>query len=546
MPQIVIIGAGVGGMAFAIALKRRLGFTDFQIFEKASDVGGTWRDNIYPGASSDSSIRFYSLPSDLSPDWPSTHGSQPDTLAYWKQLAEKYRLYAHIAFDHLVTSAEWDADQNVWHVVTQDALGVRSTTTARILISALGILEVPRYPDIAGIDSFKGSVFHSARWDDTVELQGKRVAVIGNGASATQFVPIISKDPTVQVTQFCRTPNWYLPNIRANYSPWSKWIVKHVPFALQFNWFNGWLGAELFYLAAFHHPSMSKGFKKLAEGYITRTAPKEDLPKLIPKYAPGCKRIVFDIDFLPSLHRPNLALNWDGIQSICEEGIITNNGDKLAFDVIIFATGFVADRFPLEVHGTAGRTIQDYYDTQGGPKAYIGTTVPGFPNFFMLAGPNTGTGHTSVIYTEGLQIDYSLNFIEPLLAGAASSFEVTHAATDRYNNTIQRMLARSVHTTCTSWYRVGGTGRITNIFPGPGTLFWWWTRRVKWSDYKVVGARGWTWRVWRRDIKRAFILALAIGMGFYVRYGRGEIPEMMARSQVLTRMSAVMRAVVKL
>ncbi|KAJ7612218.1 hypothetical protein FB45DRAFT_760152 [Roridomyces roridus] len=519
-------------MACAIALKRQLGLTDFKIFEKAADIGGTWRDNIYPGASSDSAIHYYSLPSDLSADWPSTHGSQPDTLAYWKKLAEKYNLYEHIAFNHLVISAEWDSEHNLYHVVTQDALGIKSSTTAKILISALGILEVPRYPDIAGVESFRGEHFHSARWDTRVALSGKRVAVIGNGASATQFVPIISRDPTTQVTQFCRTANWYLPNIRSDFSPWAKWVFKNVPFALRFNWWFEWAWHSTgFPLSVrFSRRSLLDRVKVTAvESHMTKNAPKECLSQIIPQYPPGCKRMLLDTDYLSALHRPNMFLNWDGIQSIYEHGIVTKTGQKLPLDVIIFATGFVTDRFPLAVRGVDGETIQDYYDIQGGPKAYISTTVPGFPNFFMLAGPNTATGHNSVIYTESLQINYVMRFIQPIIAGVVSTFEVTRAATDLYNDKIQQMLARSVHTSCMSWYRVGGTGRIANIFPGPGTLLWMWTRRPKWEDYRVVVGtkKGERSRPVQRERIARFIarlglltLAVTVGIAFTGSLGR--------------------------
>ncbi|KAJ7490847.1 hypothetical protein FB451DRAFT_1221246 [Mycena latifolia] len=520
MPDIVIIGAGLGGLSFGIALKRQLGHTDFTIFEKAADVGGTWRENIYPGASSDTHMHFYSLSTDLNAEWSSTHGSQPETLAYWSKLAHKYDLYPHIKLNHLVVSAEWKAQEQVYEVVTEDAAGLRSSTTAKILISAIGILEVPRFPDIPGIESFKGKMFHSAQWDDGVDLRDKGVAVIGNGPSATQFVPIISQDPTVQVTQFCRTPNWLLPSIRSDYNPRWKWVFKHVPFAVRLYRIMLYLQAELLYLKVFHGALIREYTKTHAEKYITANAPKADLVHLIPTYPLGCKRLIFDTNFLAALHRPNMTLNWDGIQSICADGIITKNGEKLEFDVMIFATGFVTDRFPLTIRGIDGLSVQEYYDTQGCPKAYIGTAVPGFPNMFLLSGPNTATGHISVTFTEELQIDYILKFVAPILRGVVSSFEVTHAATDCYNARIQDMLSRSVHVSCASWYRVGGDGPNSSIFPGPGVLFWWWTRRPQWSDFRVDAACAPRWsrfvlceNIWRLA-RRGFCLALVLAVLF--------------------------------
>ncbi|KAJ6613685.1 hypothetical protein B0H10DRAFT_2047523 [Mycena sp. CBHHK59/15] len=513
MPDIVIVGAGIGGVSFAIALKRQLGFDDFTIYEKASDVGGTWRDNIYPGASSDINMHFYSLSTDLNSDWPSTHGSQEDTQEYWQKLTQKYDLYRHIVFNCLVVAAEWNAKEQLYHIATEDVLtGTRISTTAKVLISALGLLEVPRFPKIPGIASFKGEIFHSARWDTGVDLRGKRVAVIGNGASATQFVPIISQDATVQVTEFCRTPNWFFPPIRADYSPLWKWTFRNIPFVMKFYRFLLYLRSELLYWFVFAHSGLRPKYTAIAKGYISRTAPKKDLEHLIPTYSLGCKRVVFDTNFLAALHRPNVSLNWDRIQSICDDGIITKKGDKLAFDVMIFATGFTTDRFPLPIVGNTGRTVQDYYDTQGGPKAYLGTTVPGFPNLFLLSGPNTATGHTSVILTEEIQINYIIKFVKPILDGLVHTFDVTAEATNDYNDKIHARLARSVFVGCVSWYRSGSDGKVSSIFPGPMMLYWWWLRQPQWSDYRVMATHGWDRQLRSERLKRLFSPTFYVGL----------------------------------
>ncbi|KAF7353947.1 hypothetical protein MVEN_01081000 [Mycena venus] len=491
MPQIVIIGAGIGGVSFAIALRRQLGFDDFIIYEKASDVGGTWRDNIYPGASSDVGIHFYSLSTDLNPDWPSTHGSQAETQEYWRKLTAKYDLYSRTVFNRLVVSAEWSSKEQLYNIVSEDiASGERFTTTAKILISAIGILEVPRFPSTAGISSFKGEMFHSARWDTGVDLRGKRVAVIGNGASATQFVPVISENPSVQITEFCRTPNWFLPPIRADYSPSWKWTFRNVPGGDEVLQIPSIPPSELVLVSPNNSlltlvVSAERDALLVAKDYIVRTAPKDQLDHLVPTYSLGCKRMIFDTNFLGALHRPNLKLNWDGIQSICEDGIITKTGEKLSFDVIIFATGFTADRYPLTVVGETGKTVQQYYDSQGGPKAYLGTTVPGFPNLFMIAGPNTTTGHTSH------QINYIIQFVKPILDGLVSTVDVTPRATDAYNELIHARLACSVFVECVSWYRSGGEGKVSSIFPGPMMLYGWWMRRPKWEDYNVKATERW-------------------------------------------------------
>ncbi|KAF8205375.1 hypothetical protein K438DRAFT_1670245 [Mycena galopus ATCC 62051] len=518
MPNIVVIGAGVGGLSLGIALRRQLGLDDFTIYEKASDVGGTWRDNIYPGASSDVATHFYSASTDLNPNWSATHTPQAEMYAYWRNLATKYNLYPRIVFNRSVISAEWSVKEQLYHIITEDVQsGTRFSTTAKILISALGILDIPRYPDIAGLSSFKGEMFHSARWDTGVDLREKRVAVVGNGASAIQFVPPITEDPTVQVTEFCRTPNWFLPPKRAVYSPWWKWTFKYVPFAMRFYRLFLYLRTEMNYLTVFSKPTFRAKATLILTGYIKQTAPKEYHEFLVPNYTLGCKRMLLDTGFLRSLHRPNMNLNWDGIQSICENGIVTKLGEKLPFDVIIFATGFTADEYPVKVVGSAGNTVQEYYNSQNGPKAYLGTTVPGFPNFFMIAGPNIATGHTSAIYTEELQIGYIIKFVRPILNNLVATFDVTPRATDAYNDVIQARMARSVWVTCTSWYRTGGEGKVSSIFPGPMFLFAWWLRAPRWGDYNVVPmSRKWGQKLWVeksvRWISPRYYLAILVGV----------------------------------
>ncbi|KAJ6471235.1 hypothetical protein C8R47DRAFT_1179509 [Mycena vitilis] len=492
MPPVVIVGAGIGGVSLAIALKRQLGFDDFVIYEKGSDIGGTWR-----GASSDVSIHFYSLSTDLNPDWPSTHGSQPDIQDYWRKLTAKYDLYRRIVFNRQVVSAEWNSKEQSYRIITEDVIsGERFSTSATILISAIGLVEVPHVPSIAGFSSFKGEMFHSARWDMGADLRGKRVAVVGNGASATQFVPIISQDPSVQVTEFCRTPNWFLPPIRADYSPLWKWTFRTIPLAMRMYRLFLYLRSELLYLLVFAHKGIRERYTVVAKNYIARTAPKDYLEHLIPRYSIGCKRIIFDTNFLEALYRPNLQLNWDGIQSISEDGIITKKGQKLSFDAIIFATGFIADRYPLTVVGNTGKTVQEYYDSQGGPKAYLGTTIPGFPNLLVIGGPNTASGHTSVILTEEMQINYILQVVKPILDGLVSSVDVKTQAANRYNELIHARLARSVFVHCVSWYRSGGVGKVSSIFPGPMFLYGWW-------DYNVKA----TTHGWERSLRREKWLA---------------------------------------
>ncbi|KAF9024200.1 FAD/NAD(P)-binding domain-containing protein, partial [Hymenopellis radicata] len=503
------IAPSIGGVSMGVALRRQIpGFNNFTIYEKAGDVGGTWRDNMYPGCSSDVGMHFYSLSTDPKPDWDYTHGYQPQIQAYWKNIVHKYRLDSHISFYTLVVSTEWDPEAEIWHILTQDlTTGAQAESTAKILISAHGILEIPRYPDISGLESFKGVKFHTGRYDNSVSLHGKRVAVIGNGASATQMVPVISEDPTVQIVEFCRTPNWFLPPIRSKYSSLMKWVFKYVPFYMKLTRFRMFLGVHTLHICLF-------SFSQSGKRYIRTTGPEEYHDALIPSYKLGCRRVIFDTDYLAALHRPNLTLNWNGIDSIVEDGIITKTGEKFVFDVLIFSTGYVADDFPFRVQGL-DTTVKDYYDASGGPKAYLDTTVPGFPNFYLVSGPNTTTGHTSVIFTEEVQIDYIIKLIKPVLAGQVSAFNVTHEATDAYNEKIHARLGRSVFMDCVSWYRRGRDGKVTSIFPGAGTLFYLWLRRVDWSHYQTSGGDKVQWaatlrREARGRVSRIMVILLAV------------------------------------
>ncbi|KAF8162664.1 hypothetical protein B0H34DRAFT_289614 [Crassisporium funariophilum] len=473
-PRVVIIGAGAGGIACGISLKRKYGLKNFTIYEKAGEVGGTWRENIYPGCSSDVPMPFYSLSTDLH-DWKQSHGSHEEILEYWIHLTKKYGLYPHIELNRKVQSAEWDSALHCYRIVTEDTVtGEQFASTAQVVISAIGVLETPRYASIPGLANFKGEMFHSARWNNDIDLSGKRVAVVGNGASATQFVPCITDDPKVKVIQFCRTPNWLMPPIRSTYSPARRWLTRNMPLLNRLLRWSFFLRLEMMYFGIFGSGLLRRIITMVAKAYIKHNAPKEYLSALIPSFPLGCKRVIFDTDYLAALHRPNLDLNWDGIEAIVEEGVLTKKGERIPCDVLIFATGYAADFYPFPLTGLRGQSIQKYYEAEEGPKAYLGTAVPGFPNFFMIFGPNTATGHTSVIYTNEVQINYIMQLIKPILEKKVLSLEVDVEPTDAYNDKIHSRLSKSVFTQCVSWYRVGGKGKITNAFPAAATVFWLW------------------------------------------------------------------------
>ncbi|KDR75986.1 hypothetical protein GALMADRAFT_139748 [Galerina marginata CBS 339.88] len=489
-PSIVIIGAGFGGIAAAIKLKRQ-GVKSFTIFEKASEVGGTWRDNTYPGCTSDISVHFYSLSTDLNPDWDRTCAYQPSILAYLKTVVDKHGLAPHVIFNTKVISAEWNSATQAYTVTTEDvASGSRSTRVANIVISAQGALSVPKHPNILGLKDFRGQIMHTATWDKAVDLRGKRVAVIGNGSSAAQTVSRIAYLDGIQLTQFVRTPNWMLPAMSVNITRPFHWAFRHIPFSTRsFRWVLFWV-SEFYYLSIFKLHFMRKPLSMLAKTFIQTYAPKEYLPLLLPQFPVGCRRIVFEDRYLPALHLPNVSLrSGTEIASIVTDGIIMQDDKKVAFDVIICATGFSAGGLQFLVRGVDS-TLQEFYDKNGGPSAYLGSTVPGFPNLYQLFGPNTATGYTSVVFTLETQVDYMMQLIKPVLERKFLSFDVTPEANNRYNTKLQGMFKDSVFTFCGSWYRAGGSGKNVMVFPSTMILFWWWCRSVVWSDYQVIGPNG--------------------------------------------------------
>ncbi|KAG0701974.1 hypothetical protein DFH29DRAFT_1048990 [Suillus ampliporus] len=478
--RVAIVGAGIAGLSQAIALKTKLGFHNFTVYEKGSEVGGTWRANTYPGCSSDIEIHWYSLSSDLYPHWNKSHALQPEIQAYWIKLSKKYDLYPHIAFNTRYT------------LVVEDVFsGKRTTSVAHVVISAVGILEIPKIPyEIPGVRKFQGTSFHSAQWPGSIDLRNKRVAVIGNASSGAQFVPSISEDPSVEVINFIRAPNWFRTGPHIPYSDTEKWIFSNIPLAMRLH------RALIMFRFDFRClvPSSDKALKKRREmmtKYILDTTPSRYHAHMIPDYPPGCKRTVADSGFLESLHRPNLTLNFDGIAEIVESGIVTKTGDMLPFDVIIYATGFIGDRYPMHVRGLNGVTIQGYYDAHSGPATYLGVAIPDIPNFYLLCGPNSIATSTSTLFAEEAQVAYNLQLIEPVLTGSASSFTVKASPTDAYNAKVQERFSRSVLVQCHSSLRTNGTGKVFLLFPWAATVLWWWLRRPNWDHYVAVGADKW-------------------------------------------------------
>ncbi|EJD02413.1 FAD/NAD-binding domain-containing protein [Fomitiporia mediterranea MF3/22] len=514
-PRVGIIGSGVGGLSMAIALKKKLNFDNFLIFEKESDIGGTWRDNTYPGCSSDVAGHWYCLSSEPNPNWSSLFVLQPEILAYWQGLVNKYGLRKYVVLNTTVLNAVWDDAAQHYRLTLRDSkTGEEREEVVEALVSASGGFTEPHYPsDIPGMKDFKGPMFHSARWRKDVELSGKTVGVVGNAASAVQLVPRISEDPSVKVINFCRTPNWFAFRDNYKYPAWAKWIFAHVPGVM---WaYRTFLFAryDLSYLIFRNeNKRMQATARKLLTRELKKRAPKEYVDNLVPSYPPGCRRIVIEPGYLKALHKPNVSLNWDGIARFEPDGLVTKTGQKIPLDVIVLATGFLVCRIMTDVKGLGGLTLSQYFDSKGGPTAYLGTTVPGFPNFFTILGPNIATGHASVIFSEEAQINYIVQLLAPILSHSASSFTVRSSVTDAFNDRIQKRLRSSVFAACTSYYRAGldGAGKNVAIWPGPVTAYWWETRKVRWSDYEAKGAEKWESERRRSNVMKVLVLIAAV------------------------------------
>jgi cation diffusion facilitator CzcD-associated flavoprotein CzcO len=479
-PSVLIVGTGFGGIGTAIELKRA-GFTGFTLLESAAEPGGVWRDNTYPGAACDIPSPLYSFSFEPNPRWPKRFSHQPDILAYLRRVIAKYGLEPHIRYRTEVTGAAFDEQRGVWRVETRSG----ETHEAEVFVPAVGQLSRPALPGIPGRDTFAGDAFHSARWDHGVELTGKRVAVVGTGASAIQFVPELRKHAK-HVTVFQRTPPYVLAKSDPGYRRWQHWLFEHLPATQLLGRLRIFLLAEYATYAMTRHPVLAKTFALRTAQLRRRHVKDPELrAKLEPAYPLGCKRILFSNDYLPALAQPNVDVETRRISAITETGVRVEDGTELRADVLVYGTGFAATDFlgRLKVLGLGGRSLHDVWS--GGARAYLGITVPGFPNMFCVYGPNTNLGAGSIIYMIERQARYIRQAVEQLARPGVSYVDVRPDVEERYDREVQRRLGRSVWSACTSWYRQAD-GRVTTNWPGLVTEYDRRTRRLDLRDYRVV------------------------------------------------------------
>jgi cation diffusion facilitator CzcD-associated flavoprotein CzcO len=479
----VVIGTGFSGLGMAIQLKRD-GRDDFVVLEKAAEVGGTWRDNTYPGCACDIQSHMYSFSFAQNPGWTRSFSPQPEILAYLREVTDRYRLRDHIRFGVEVTGARWDADEHRWHVTTSDG-----DYTARFLVAGIGALHIPNVPALPGLESFQGETFHSAHWNHDYDLTGKRVAVVGTGASAIQFVPQIAPE-VARLTIFQRTPPWILPKPDHAMPRWAKTLFRLVPGAqrLYRNAIYWFLEARA---AGFNgRPVLMRLASKIALANMHRAVKDPELRrKLTPDYVMGCKRVLVANDYYPALTRDNVDLNTTGIRAVTEHGVIDGDGVEHEVDAIIHGTGFhVTDAFDyLDVTGVGGRDLAKEW-RESGIQTHLGITVAGFPNLFFLLGPNTGLGHNSVVFMIESQIRYVSRAMALVDRAGAEALDTRESAQAEFQSDIQRKLAGGVWTRggCTSWY-LDSRGVNRTIWPGFTWRYWLRTRRPDPEVFELLG-----------------------------------------------------------
>jgi 4-hydroxyacetophenone monooxygenase len=502
--KVVVIGAGMSGILTAIRLSEA--GIPYTIFEKNDTVGGTWYENSYPGCGVDTPNHFYSYSFDSNPDWTHFFSKRDELWRYFEACADRYGIRAGIRFNTEVTSAAFDPDSGVWRVVVRDQAGREERFAANAVISAVGQLNRPAIPRIAGLDSFKGPVFHTGQWKHAVEVENKRVAMIGTGASGMQVGPTIAPD-VARLTIFQRSPHWVVPN--PNYhrvvGEGKQWVLRHLPY------YARWYRFQLFWgFADGLHPALQKdpGWDKpeqslnpISERYrqnmikhIKREIGDDPvlLDKVIPPYPPYGKRILIDNHWYRMLKRSNVELVVEGIERVEAQGIRSKDGVLHPADVIVLATGFQAGRmlFPMDIRGKNGQSLRDVWG-EDDPRAYLGITVPDFPNLFVLYGPNTNLGHGgSAIFHAECQVRYVMKCLRDLLENGWQSMEVRRDVHDAYNARVDAAHERMVwtHGGMSTWYK-NAKGRVITNSPWRLVDYWAMTREPKRDDYIVERRR---------------------------------------------------------
>ncbi|QNG18097.1 NAD(P)/FAD-dependent oxidoreductase [Rhodococcus triatomae] len=478
----LVIGSGFAGLGAAIKLTQA-GKRDFLVLERGNDVGGTWRDNTYPGAACDVPSNLYSYSFALNPGWTRSFSPQPEIQRYIQSVADKYKVRDRHVFGCDVLSAQWDNDRNQWRVHT-----TKGDYTAKVVITAVGALCEPSLPDIKGIGDFQGEIFHSAQWNHDADLTGKRVAVIGTGASAIQIVPQLAKNVS-HLDVYQRTAPWILPRSDREYTKAEKFAFKYVPGFQRLSRTLQYVTRETQVVGLAKAPVFMKPLQAAAEIHLRRQIRDKDLRKKVrPNYQIGCKRMLISNNYFPALSQSHVDVVTDGIDEVTADAIVSKDGTRREVDAIVVATGFHVTDSPMfaGIIGKDGRTAAQVFDAQG-QQGYKGSSIANFPNMFFLVGPNTGLGHSSMVFMIESQLNYVVDALKTIERYDLGTVEVRQDVQDRYNRELQEKLSHSVWNNggCASWY-LDKHGNNTTLWPGFTFEFRNQTRRFDLVAYNSV------------------------------------------------------------
>jgi cation diffusion facilitator CzcD-associated flavoprotein CzcO len=483
--RVAVIGSGFGGLGAAVKLRRE-GITDFVILERADSVGGTWRDNSYPGCACDVPSHLYSFSFAPNPGWPRAFSGQKHIRAYLERVTDTFGLRPHLRFGAEVKEARWDGDAQFWRVTT-----TAGDLTADVVVSAAGPLSDPKIPDIPGLETFTGRVFHSARWDHDYDLRGKRVAMVGTGASAIQIVPSIQPE-VGQLTVIQRTPPWVMPRMDRAIGATERWLHDKIPATAKARRGILWLIREFQVGAFVRQPKMMKAAERIARNHLNRSVRDPELrARLTPDYTIGCKRILLSNTYYPALAKPNTEVITSALTEVRGSSVVTADGTEREVDAIIFGTGFHVTDLPIgeRVFGADGRSLAEHWSK--GMAALRGCTVDGFPNLLFIIGPNTGLGNSSMILMIESSLNYMADYLRTLSRTGAAALDAKPVAVASWNAELQRRVSRTVWNTggCQSWY-LDANGRNTTAWPGTTAEFRRATRQLKLSEYEVLVPAG--------------------------------------------------------
>ena len=483
--DVAIIGAGFGGIGAAIRLQKDTSFT-FKILERSSSIGGTWRDNIYPGCGCDVPSHLYSFSFAPNPSWSEVFSKQEEILEYMYSLINKFKLEEAILYNSNITKIVYESSKNRWRLTATNG----QIYLAKTVISAIGPLNVPNVPDLDGFSKFKGQYFHSSEWNQSTDLTNKNVAIVGTGASAIQIVPEIAKKvKALQLYQ--RTAPWVLPKNNRSIPSWKQWLFRRFPIIQKFNrgriyWFYEFLGRSLF-----SENRLRKLTKKVALNHIKKSIADPELRKKVtPNYEIGCKRRLPSDDYYPALTQKKVELVTDSIRSFDQCGIIDEKGIHREVDVLIWATGFKVAEFEnrgLQVLGRQQKDLFEYWKKEG-PEAHWGTCIAGFPGLLFVLGPNTGLGHNSQLHIMESQFNYIIDYLNYLhTLPPTVALDVKKEAQKRFNQQIQEQLETMVWSSgCKSWY-LHPSGKNATLWPGHTYVYRKQTLKINPEDFEQLG-----------------------------------------------------------